>query len=178
MLMPEYMRELHKAGFQRYLETNHRHVDWQGVQLTGLRKNGEEFPVEVSFGEVLKYGQHIFTGFIRDITERKKAEGRIREQESELLQMLDLAPQHIVVLGPDGGRLYINKAGLDYYGITLEQWRSCDLRRLFHSDDWEHMKSGDQIKLKANPRTKIEARLRRSDGKYRWFLFRRIPAAG
>jgi len=44
MLMPEYMRELHEAGFQRSLETNHCHVDWQGVQLTGHRKNGEEFP--------------------------------------------------------------------------------------------------------------------------------------
>ena len=175
MLMPEFMRELHQAGFQRYLETNHRHVDWNGVQVTGLRKNGEEFPVEVSFAEVLKDGQHIFTGFIRDTTERKKAEGRIREQEAELLQMLDLAPQHTVVLGPDGSRLYINQAGLDYYGIALEQWRSCDLRRLFHPDDWEHMNSGDQIKFTSESPHEVEVRLRRNDGKYRWFLFRRSP---
>jgi PAS domain S-box-containing protein len=175
MLMPEYMRQLHKAGFQRYLETNHRHVDWQGVRLTGLRKNGEEFPVEVSFGEVLKDGQHIFTGFIRDSTQRKKAEDRIREQEAEILQVLDLAPQHIVVLGPDGSRLYVNQAGLDYYGITLEQWRSCALHRLFHPDDWEHMTSGAQIKFTSECPHEIEARLRRNDGTYRWFLFRRNP---
>jgi PAS domain S-box-containing protein len=175
MLMPEYMRELHKAGFQRSLETNHRHVDWQGVQLTGHRKNGEEFPIEVSFGEILRDGQHIFTGFIRDTTERKKAEDRIREQEVELRQMLDLAPQHTVVLGPDGSRLYINQAGLDYYGITLEQWRSCDLRRLFHPDDWEQMVSGAQIKFTSESPHEIEARLRRNDGKYRWFVFRRNP---
>src|SRR5712664_2463263 len=158
MLMPEYMRELHEAGFQRSLETNHRHVDWQGVQLTGHRKNGEEFPIEVSFGEVLRDGQHIFTGFIRDTTERKKAEDRIREQEVELRQMLDLAPQHTVVLGPDGSRLYINQAGLDYYGITLEQWRSCDLRRLFHPDDWEQMVSGAQIKFTSESPHEVEAR--------------------
>ncbi len=175
MLMPEYMREIHEAGFQRYLGTNHRHVDWLGVQFTGLRKSGEEFPIEVSFGEVLKDSQHVFTGFIRDITERKKAEERIRDQELELQQMLDLAPQHIVVLGSDGSRLYINQAGLDYYGITLEQWRSCDLRRLFHPDDWEHMTSGAQIKFTNESPHEIEARLRRNDGKYRWFLFRRNP---
>ena len=69
LLMPEYMRDLHKAGFQRYQKTNQRHLDWQGAQLIGLRKNGEEFPVEVSFGEVLKNGHHIFTGFIRDSQE-------------------------------------------------------------------------------------------------------------
>jgi formate hydrogenlyase transcriptional activator len=175
MLMPEFMRELHKAGFQRYLKTNHRHVDWQGVYLTGLRKSGEEFPIEVSVGEVVKNGHHIFTGFIRDTTERKKAEDRIREQEAELLQVLDLAPQHIAVLGPDGSRLYTNQAGLDYYGITLEQWRSCDLRRLFHPDDWEHMTSGAQIKFISESPHEVEVRLRRNDGKYRWFLFRRNP---
>jgi PAS domain S-box-containing protein len=175
MLMPEYMSEIHEAGFQRYLETNHRHVDWLGVQLTGLRKSGEEFPIEVSFGEVLKDEQHVFTGFIRDITERKKAEERISDQELELHQMLDLAPQHIVVLGADGSRFYINQAGLNYYGITLEQWRSCDLRKLFHPDDWEHMANGNQIKFTTESPHEIEARLRRYDGKYRWFLFRRNP---
>jgi PAS domain S-box-containing protein len=79
------------------------------------------------------------------------------------------------VLGADGSRLYINQAGLEYYGITLEQWRTCDLRRLFHPDDWEHMTSGAQIKFTNESPHEIEARLRRNDGTYRWFLFRRNP---
>ena len=74
ILMPEYLRELHQAGFQRYLKTGQRHLNWQGVELTALRKNGEEFPVEISFGEVANNSHHLFTGFIRDITERKEAE--------------------------------------------------------------------------------------------------------
>src|SRR6202008_38707 len=40
----------------------------------GLRKNGQEFPVEVSFGELIQDGHRVFTGFIRDISERKQAE--------------------------------------------------------------------------------------------------------
>jgi PAS domain S-box-containing protein len=175
MLMPEFMREIHEAGFQRYLETNQRHVDWQGVQLTGLRKGGEEFPIEVSFGEVVKNGQHIFTGFIRDITDRKRAEEKIREQEAELRQLLELAPQHITVLGPDGSRLYLNQAGLDYYGLTLEEWQRCDPRRLIHPDDRERMTNGSQIKFISESPHEVEARLLRNDGKYRWFLFRRNP---
>ena len=64
ILMPEYLRDLHKAGLKRYQETNHRHINWQGTELIGLRKNGQEFPVEVSFGEMTKqwssgvYGLH------------------------------------------------------------------------------------------------------------------------
>jgi PAS domain S-box-containing protein len=175
MLMPEVMREVHKGGFQRYLKTNQRHVDWRGVQLVGLRKNGEEFPIEVSFGEVLESGHHIFTGFIRDTTERKQAEEKIREREAELRQVLELAPQHINVLGPEGSRLYTNQAALDYYGITLEQWRSCDPSRLFHPDDCERMTSGAQIKFLSASLHETEARLLRKDGKYHWFLFRRNP---
>ena len=74
ILMPDYLRELHQTGFQRYLRTGQRHLNWHGVELTALRKSGEEFPVEVSFGEVTKNSRRLFTGFIRDITERKQAE--------------------------------------------------------------------------------------------------------
>jgi PAS domain S-box-containing protein len=74
MLMPEYLRKLHEDGFRRYSATGQRHINWQGTELTGLRKNGQEFPVEVSFGELTADGHRLFTGFVRDISERKQAE--------------------------------------------------------------------------------------------------------
>jgi PAS domain S-box-containing protein len=74
MLMPEYLRKLHEDGFRRYSATGQRHINWQGTELTGLRKNGQEFPVEISFGELTADGHRIFTGFVRDISERKQAE--------------------------------------------------------------------------------------------------------
>jgi PAS domain S-box-containing protein len=75
MLMPEYLRKLHEDGFRRYSATGQRHINWQGTELTGLRKNGQEFPVEISFGELTADGHRIFTGFVRDISERKQTEG-------------------------------------------------------------------------------------------------------
>ena len=74
VLMPEFLRKLHEKGFSRYLATGQRHINWQGTELTGLRKNGQEFPVEISFGELSRDGHKVFTGFIRDISERKQAE--------------------------------------------------------------------------------------------------------
>jgi PAS domain S-box-containing protein len=88
MLMPESLREPHKTGVRRYLTTEQRHMNWQGVELIGQRKNGEEFPVEISFGEITKQGQRIFTGFIRDITERKQAEEALRSSEGELREIV------------------------------------------------------------------------------------------
>ena len=74
ILMPEFLRKLHEKGFSRYLATGQRHIDWQGTELTALRNNGLQFPVEISFGEVSRDGHKVFTGFIRDISERKQAE--------------------------------------------------------------------------------------------------------
>jgi PAS domain S-box-containing protein len=85
MLMPEFLRKPHEAGFNRYLATGQRHINWQGTELIGLRKNGQEFPVEVSFGELSKDGHRVFTGFIRDISERKQAE-EMRRQAQKAIQ--------------------------------------------------------------------------------------------
>jgi PAS domain S-box-containing protein len=74
ILMPEFLRKLHEKGFSRYLATGQRHINWQGTELTALRKNGQEFPVEISFGELSRDGHKVFTGFIRDISERKQAQ--------------------------------------------------------------------------------------------------------
>jgi PAS domain S-box-containing protein len=84
MLMPEMMRRAHENGFTRYLTTGKRHLNWQGVEVTAQRKDGREFDVEVSFGELTRDGHRMFTGFIRDISERKQAEDQLRASERNL----------------------------------------------------------------------------------------------
>ena len=105
------------------------------------------------------------------ITGRKHAEEKLRERESELRQILNLAPQHIAVLGPEGSRLFANQASLDYYGLTLESWRGCDPGRFLHPDDLERMASVVQHTELSN--ASAEVRLLNKDGTYRWFLIHR-----
>src|SRR5262249_33890052 len=81
ILMPEFMRKQHEDGFRRYLATGQRHLNWQATELTGLRRNGQEFPVEISFGEIVTERGHTFTGFIRDVSARKRAEEDLRRSE-------------------------------------------------------------------------------------------------
>jgi len=84
LLMPEFSRKLHENRPKQYLATGLPRINWQGAQLTGLRKNRQEFPVEISLGEVTQNGQRVFTGFIRDVSERREAE-EIRSTAAEFL---------------------------------------------------------------------------------------------
>ena len=74
LLMPEYLRHLHRAGIERYVETGQKHIGWEAVELPGLHKNGHEVQLEISFGEFTTAGKRHFTGVARDITERKRRE--------------------------------------------------------------------------------------------------------
>jgi PAS domain S-box-containing protein len=120
-------------------------------------------------------GQLEFVGAVTDITAHKHAETRIREQEAELRQILDLVPQHVYVQNSDGGRLYANRAALDYYGLTLEEFRKSDRGEVFYQSDWEHLTSKIQSEFSRGETHQGEARILRHDGKYRWFFFRRNP---
>jgi PAS domain S-box-containing protein len=88
VLMPGAMRGLHEKGFKRYLDTGARQLNWQGTEMTAQRANGEEFPVEVSFGEMTVDRRKVFTGFIRDISEKKRAQEELHNIQAELARMM------------------------------------------------------------------------------------------
>jgi PAS domain S-box-containing protein len=88
VLMPKAMGKLHEAGLKRYLETGARQLNWQGTEMTAMRANGEEFPAEVSFGEMTAGQQRVFTGFIRDISDKKRSEQELHDTQAELSRMM------------------------------------------------------------------------------------------
>jgi PAS domain S-box-containing protein len=134
-----------------------------------FRKDGSRVPVLV--GGALFEGGSEGVAFVLDLSEQKRAEGKIREQEIEFQQMLDLSPQHIAVIGPGQERIFANQALLNYFGLRLEEWQNRDTQTRVHPDDFERLAWGPQ----GGPPDQYEARLRRSDGTYRWFLVRNSP---
>ncbi|WP_245263003.1 PAS domain-containing sensor histidine kinase [Mesorhizobium australicum] len=87
MLMPSPYRGEHDAYLHRYLATGERRIIGLGRTVTGMRKDGSTFPMELSVGEMNPGTGRFFTGFCRDLTERHRAEARIQEQQMELLHM-------------------------------------------------------------------------------------------
>lgn len=123
-----------------------------------------------------------FVGAITDVTEQRRAEAVIREQEAELRQIVDLAPQFVAVFGPGDESLYANRILLDYLGLTLEEWikrfksatPSYDTEAV-HPDDWERVTGDSSRAVAGGAAFELEMRLRDSDGAYRWFLARYNP---
>ncbi len=156
----------------RCLEQLGRSMSWE---LRKIRKDGSMLWVRETARAVLRDSTPVVLIACEDITERKHAEEKVREQEVELRQMLDLAPQLIFVERSDGSRLLTNQAALDYYGLTLEEWRNSDRSKMFYPGDWERILREVNSKFLAGEAHEAEGRLLRKDGTYRWFLLRRNP---
>ena len=168
-LMPEYLRDLHEAGLKRYQETGHRHINWQSTELIGLRKNGEEFPVEVSFGEITNNGHPVFTGFIRDISGRKRDEEALRASERDLSLIIETIPGMVWCAAPDGELNYLNQRLLDYTGTSPDAWAQLGWANFLHPDDAEATVRAWSRAVETCQPYDNQCRLRRSDGVYRWF---------
>ena len=84
LIMPERFRKRHQEGFKAFQDTGAVPVVGKAVELAALRKDGNEFPIELSVSAMQIRGEWQATGIIRDITERKQAEERLKQQVEEL----------------------------------------------------------------------------------------------
>jgi PAS domain S-box-containing protein len=155
----------HARGAPYEFELRHLRKDnryhWVLVQITPIRDED---------GRIIRW-----CSIGTDIQQLKQAEEKLRQSEQEARKLVDLSPLHLTLLGPDGNRIYINRAALDYYGLTVEAWQGCDLRSLSHPQDAD-------IRVIEVPRRflegvpfEVEMRLRRRDGQYRWFHYAFSP---
>jgi formate hydrogenlyase transcriptional activator len=125
-------------------------------------------PLQDQAGNIVKW-----YGVLTDIEDRKRAEDTIREQETELRQMLDFAPPLIAVYGPNRERLYANRVALEYAGLSISEWRQTEARGAFiHPDDREQELAYFGRAQSDSSACQLELRLRGGDGSYRWFLAR------
>ncbi len=88
LLMPSPYREEHDDYIRRYLTTGEKKIIGIGREVVALRKDGSVFPIDLAVGEAVVGGRRFFTGVIRDISERKRAEAALRESNRRLEQAL------------------------------------------------------------------------------------------
>ena len=108
LLMPHRYREAHQAGITRVGTTSETRLIGRTVELHGLRKDGTEFPLELSIGIGKNPKGVFYSGIIRDITRRKQAEEAQRQAEARYQNVVENAVEGIFQTTPDGRFLMAN----------------------------------------------------------------------
>ncbi len=116
-IVPERYKDAHKKGFQRAAKTNDYRIMGQTVQVHGLRKNGEEFPIELSLGTWNKGKTKYFSAIIYDITERRQSE----EELQKLSRAVEYSSSVVIITDLDGNIEYVNPKFTENTGYTIEE---------------------------------------------------------
>jgi PAS domain S-box-containing protein len=129
LIIPPSLRAAHHRGLAHYLATDEGPIFGERLELTAMRADGSEFPVELAVSRADVPGQPVFTGFIRDITERKQGEDKIQALNESLERRVferteDLQAAH-VELESQNAKLEAKQAELEHAlaGLDFEKER-------------------------------------------------------
>jgi PAS domain S-box-containing protein len=89
VIVPPSLRDAHRRGFARHLATGERRILDRHIELTAMRADGAEFPAELAITRVDLPGGPVFTGYLRDISERKRAEEDLRDARRRVIEAAD-----------------------------------------------------------------------------------------
>jgi PAS domain S-box-containing protein len=171
-LTPAEWRERDERALTEALATG----VYQPYEKELFRKDGSRLPVLIGGARFQSANEGVV--FVLDLSEQKRAEAKIREQEIEVRQMLDFTPLLVAVFGPNRERLYVSRTALDYFGMSLDEWRQGQRGDPIHPDDLERHRAETQRSLATGAAYESELRMRNNDGSYRWFLARFNPVRG
>ncbi len=152
LLMPSPDRENHDQYVARYLETRTPKIIGIGRQVTGLRKDGALFPVELAVSEVTFGGKTYFTGVVRDISEQVQAQEVIRRERDFSRSLIDTAHAIILVLDPRGRIERFNPYLEELTGYALDEVAGRDWFEIFIPErEQERIRETFQLTLSGVP---------------------------
>lgn len=120
-LVPERFRSSHDAGIARVVSTGETRIIGQTVEVFGLRKDGSEFPLELSLGTWLDDGRRYFSGIIRDVSERTEMTHALANSEQRLNAILSSANDAVVSIDSEGTVVLWNDAASRMFGFTADE---------------------------------------------------------
>ncbi len=137
LLVPEKYHESFRKGMPGFMATGHGYVIGRTLQLTALRRGGEEFPVELAISSVrLKDAWHA-TCILRDITERERTQQEIRT----LANIVESSDEAIIGKGLDGRILTWNRGAERIYGYASDETKGLSVSILFPTDRQEELQT-------------------------------------
>ncbi|HEY4259644.1 MAG TPA: PAS domain S-box protein, partial [Schlesneria sp.] len=139
------------------------------IEATAIRRSGVEFPVELEVIPMRLSRDLIFSAFIRDITESKLAEEKLRRSELNLRQLTETIPEMLWSATPEGEIDYCNSRLLEYTGFAAQDVMGAGWLKLIHADDVEPTVQEWMSCVASGSPYRVEVRtVHASDRTYRW----------
>ena len=124
LIIPPQLRERHRVGLSRAVASGEDTIVGRRIEISAVRRDGEEFPVELAITRIRVNGSPIFTGHIRDITERRHSETALRESQQLLASITHNIADGICRWMASGELVFVNEAFLKMSGYSsLEEMR-------------------------------------------------------
>jgi PAS domain S-box-containing protein len=186
LIIPERFRDRHRRGLAHSMATGEGHILGQRLEMSGLRKDGSEFPVELSVVKVELPGRTpLFTGYLRDITGRKQAEEALRTSRDQLEAIFQGVDEGITVQDAFGRILYANEAAARLTGFpSVEALMRADVSEIMgrfevldaSGASLQVDKLPGRVALAGETPPEVQLRFRnRASGEERWAVVRAAP---
>ncbi|MGR3178957.1 MAG: PAS domain S-box protein [Candidatus Anammoxibacter sp.] len=140
VLIPERFRDAHEKGFKRINLTGKSDIIGKTVELQGLRKDGREFPAELSVATWVIMKRRYFSCIVRNITKRKELEQALASEKEQLAVTLQSIGDGVVATDNKGNVVMVNKAAQELTGWTQEEASGKPLSEVFHIVNEKTMK--------------------------------------
>jgi PAS domain S-box-containing protein len=177
LIMPARYRDAHAKGLERARASGYSRLAGKPIEMQGLKKDGSEFPVELSLGTWNTPQGPFFSGIVRDITERKRAEEALRESQERFYQVAENIREVFWMTDPEKNRMiYVSPGYEDIWGRTCESLEASPRSWLeaIHPDDRDRVLQAALTKQISGTYDE-EYRIVRPDGSTRWIWDRAFP---
>jgi diguanylate cyclase (GGDEF)-like protein/PAS domain S-box-containing protein len=172
-IMPLRYRDAHRLGLRRFLESGQGPILNKLLELEGLHRDGREFPIELSISATKAGSSHLFSAFVRDITERRRAQEALRASEARYRQIVETAVEGVWVIDSNNKTTFVNQRMADMLGYAPAE--------MVGKPVLEFMEPDVQAAFAANRdqrrgrQAEHEFRFKRKDGSELWVLLESSP---
>jgi len=175
LIVPPAYRDRHEAGRRRYLHTRQSRIFGRAVEISAVRRDGGEMPVELSIWPLESGGSIMFGAFIRDISARRAAELALRESEEKYRLVVDNVSEGILIVR-DGRIVFANPSAQRLIGMELAQLQQVPFTEAIHPDDRAMVVDRYRRRLRGEEvEQHYSFRLLRPGGEVAWIELAAVP---
>ncbi len=173
-IIPLRYRGAHKFGLRHFLATGEGPVLNKRLELAALHHDGHEFPIELSISATSSGGSHLFSAFVRDITERHRAEEALRASEERYRQIVETAFEGVWLIDSNNRTTFLNHRMADMLGYAPEEMLGKPVLD-FMGPDAQTAFAANRDSRQQGRQPEHEFRFIRKDGSELWVLLESSP---